>query len=184
MAIAAVQRRVALIQTGRAGRSPVRRIVWEQAVPKPEWGVKRICHACGTKYYDFNNSPVVCPNCGTEFDPEAFLKSRRSRSTADTAKAAAPAVVAAVAPDLEEDTPEEAEDEALEADELDDADTDAAEDTGTPIASDDDDDAEEEGEFASDEDESDDALLEDASELGDDDMDDVIEVEDGEDEDR
>ena len=26
---------------------------------KPEWGVKRICSACGTKYYDFNNSPIT-----------------------------------------------------------------------------------------------------------------------------
>ncbi|WP_421707454.1 TIGR02300 family protein [Algihabitans sp.] len=46
---------------------------------KPEWGVKRICQACGAKFYDFNRSPVDCPSCGTQFDPEAFLKSRRGK---------------------------------------------------------------------------------------------------------
>ncbi|WP_375593125.1 TIGR02300 family protein [Algihabitans albus] len=46
---------------------------------KPEWGVKRICQACGAKFYDFRRSPVDCPACGTQFDPEAFLKSRRGK---------------------------------------------------------------------------------------------------------
>ena len=47
---------------------------------KPEWGVKRICSACGTKYYDFNNSPIICPSCKTEFDPDVYLKSRKGKS--------------------------------------------------------------------------------------------------------
>lgn len=47
---------------------------------KPEWGAKRICHNCGARYYDLQRDPIICPKCGTEFDPEAFLKSRRSRS--------------------------------------------------------------------------------------------------------
>ena len=46
---------------------------------KPEWGTKRICPSCGTRYYDLLREPVVCPKCSTPFDPEAFLKSRRTR---------------------------------------------------------------------------------------------------------
>ena len=48
---------------------------------KPEWGVKRICSACGTKYYDFNNSPIICPSCNIEFDPDVYLKSRKGKTS-------------------------------------------------------------------------------------------------------
>ncbi|ROP90665.1 uncharacterized protein (TIGR02300 family) [Stella humosa] len=48
---------------------------------KPEWGLKRICHSCGTRYYDMRRPSIICPKCGTEFDPEALLKSRRGRAT-------------------------------------------------------------------------------------------------------
>jgi uncharacterized protein (TIGR02300 family) len=48
-------------------------------VAKPEWGAKRICPSCGARYYDLQRDPVICPKCGTPFDPEAFLKSRRAR---------------------------------------------------------------------------------------------------------
>ena len=47
---------------------------------KPEWGVKRICPSCGLKYYDFNNSPITCPKCNVEFDPDTYLKSRKGKS--------------------------------------------------------------------------------------------------------
>ena len=46
---------------------------------KPEWGIKRLCQSCGARYYDFLRSPIVCPSCGTTFDSEAVLKSRRAR---------------------------------------------------------------------------------------------------------
>ena len=46
----------------------------------PEWGKKRICLACNTKYYDFNKSPIICPSCGTEFDPDLYLKSRKGKN--------------------------------------------------------------------------------------------------------
>ena len=32
---------------------------------KPEWGKKRT-GPCGTKFYDFNKSPIICPSCGGE----------------------------------------------------------------------------------------------------------------------
>ncbi len=46
---------------------------------KPEWGIKRVCQSCATLFYDFEKSPIICPRCGTPFDPEAVLKSRRNR---------------------------------------------------------------------------------------------------------
>ncbi len=59
---------------------------------KPEWGVKRLCQSCATKFYDLGRSPIACPQCGARFDPEALLKSRRSRPTAVPKPAKAPAI--------------------------------------------------------------------------------------------
>ena len=47
---------------------------------KLEWGKKRICPSCGIKYYDFNKSPITCPTCNVEFDPDLYLKSRKGKS--------------------------------------------------------------------------------------------------------
>ena len=47
---------------------------------KPEWGIKRICPACGLKYYDFNKSSIKCPSCNVEFDPDVYLKSRKGKN--------------------------------------------------------------------------------------------------------
>ena len=48
---------------------------------KPEWGIKRICQVCGKKFYDLNKSPIICP-CpeAVEFDPNDYLKSRKTKS--------------------------------------------------------------------------------------------------------
>ncbi len=46
---------------------------------KPEWGIKRICPSCGIKYYDFDKTPITCPKCNFEFDPDLLLKSRKGR---------------------------------------------------------------------------------------------------------
>ena len=57
---------------------------------KPEWGIKRICQSCGILFYDFQKSPIICPKCEAQFDPEAVLKSRRNRMpAADQTKAKA-----------------------------------------------------------------------------------------------
>ena len=48
----------------------------------PEWGIKRVCPSCSIKYYDFNKSPIICPKCECEFDPDLLLKSRKGRSIA------------------------------------------------------------------------------------------------------
>ena len=33
---------------------------------KPELGTKRVCVACGTRFYDLTKVRAVCPKCGTE----------------------------------------------------------------------------------------------------------------------
>ena len=47
---------------------------------KPEWGIKRTCHSCGTKYYDLNKSSMICPSFGTQFDQDLFLKNKKSKT--------------------------------------------------------------------------------------------------------
>ena len=81
---------------------------------KPEWGTKRICPSCGTRYYDLMHDPVVCPKCSTPFDPEAFLKARRARPAAPVEKELEPVSAEEVDPDLETEEVETAEDEEEE----------------------------------------------------------------------
>ena len=120
---------------------------------KPEWGAKRICPSCGARYYDLMKplGEIACPKCGTQFDPEAFLKTRRAR------------VVAVPEKEVAAPVPEEAEVET------------EGEEAGPA----------EEGEAATEgeSEEEEEELIEDASELGEDedDMAEVIEnVEDEE----
>ena len=47
---------------------------------KTEWGRKRICPSCSLKYYDFNRSPITCPSCNVEFDPDLYLKARKGKN--------------------------------------------------------------------------------------------------------
>ena len=49
---------------------------------KADLGTKRACLACGMRFYDFSRSPIVCPGCGAEFDPENIIKSRKGRPAA------------------------------------------------------------------------------------------------------
>ena len=49
-------------------------------VAKPELGTKRMCPACGTKYYDLQRSPITCPNCGTIFEVAAREKAAPERA--------------------------------------------------------------------------------------------------------
>jgi uncharacterized protein (TIGR02300 family) len=45
---------------------------------KPEWGTKRTCPKCGTRFYDLGKEdPVTCLNCGIAWDPEPVLKSKQ-----------------------------------------------------------------------------------------------------------
>jgi len=45
---------------------------------KPEWGTKRTCPKCATRFYDLQkDDPVNCINCGYNWEPEAILKSKQ-----------------------------------------------------------------------------------------------------------
>ena len=142
----------------------------EAGVAKLEWGTKHICHSCGTRYYDMQRDPIVCPKCNTAFDPEAFLKSRRSRSAALEEVAEPEKKPAAKKPADDVEEVEEVDDEPdVEEIALEDEDEGKDDDIGSkkPLAASDDD------EIVVDDDEDDDdtdVLLEDASELGDDDV--------------
>ena len=45
---------------------------------KPEWGTKRTCPKCATRFYDLEKDhPVACINCGYSWEPEPILKSKQ-----------------------------------------------------------------------------------------------------------
>lgn len=51
-------------------------------------GLKRSCPKCSTKFYDFAKSPILCPKCGAEVDPDALLpkiprKAEQKKKSAD-----------------------------------------------------------------------------------------------------
>jgi uncharacterized protein (TIGR02300 family) len=48
-------------------------------VAKPELGAKRQCQACGSRFFDLNRDPIVCPKCGTVFQGATM---RAERATA------------------------------------------------------------------------------------------------------
>jgi uncharacterized protein (TIGR02300 family) len=118
-------------------------------VAKAEWGLKRTCLSCGARFYDLQREPIVCPACGAAVDAAGPSKPRRARAAPAPARAAVVPVAAA----------EIVEDVALEAEV--DEDEEVAEKEG------DDEEGEDDGESA----------IEDVSELGDDDMADVIDTE-------
>ena len=78
---------------------------------KPEWGSKRICPSCGTRYYDLLRDPITCPKCSTAFDPEALLRARRARPAAPVAKELEPAGTEDADPDIETEEIEPVEEE-------------------------------------------------------------------------
>jgi len=46
---------------------------------KPEWGTKRACPKCGTRFYDLGkDDPVTCISCAVTFNPETILKSKQA----------------------------------------------------------------------------------------------------------
>ncbi|MEJ0061862.1 MAG: TIGR02300 family protein [Alphaproteobacteria bacterium] len=70
-------------------------------VTKPEWGLKRTCPSCGTRYYDMRKNPPSCPNCGTVFDPEALMRSRRRAAPEEKQKKAIEPAAAEEIDDIE-----------------------------------------------------------------------------------
>ncbi len=77
---------------------------------KPEMGLKRVCVACGTRFYDLTRVPAVCPKCSTE-QPAEQPRLRRGSSVVPDEKLKK----RAVAPEAEG---EEVELEDVEADDV------------------------------------------------------------------
>jgi uncharacterized protein (TIGR02300 family) len=77
---------------------------------KAEWGTKRACPKCNTRFYDLGkDDPVTCISCGFAWAPEPILKSKQTMPF-EAAKPQAEtedAEVVAVDEDLDIDTDEE-----------------------------------------------------------------------------
>ncbi len=113
---------------------------------KAELGTKRLCPNCGTKYYDLNRSPIVCPKCGTVFAVAAAATAARARAQA-AAKAPVEEEEVEIVPDketelvtLEEADEESAESGAVKVEGVDDDDSDGDEPDDTFLEEDDEED--------------------------------------------
>ncbi|PTX54555.1 uncharacterized protein (TIGR02300 family) [Litoreibacter ponti] len=112
-------------------------------MPKEEWGVKRVCPSCSTRFYDLQNDPMTCPSCAHEFTLESLTGTKSRTMQADKADAQNKEAVAEEADEvvLEDDEDEvdaDLGDDVLEED--DDDDTVSLDDLAD-VASDDDDDS-------------------------------------------
>lgn len=101
-------------------------------MPKPEWGVKRVCPDCGERFYDLLKDPILCPECGAPY--EVVTKDKTSSLKADLARAKKAEAKAREKLVDDEDLVDDdsAGDEALTEDDADD------DDNATPALSDED----------------------------------------------
>lgn len=53
---------------------------------KAEWGVKRACPKCEERFYDLNQDPATCPNCGNVFEIASLYQSDIRASAPDAKK--------------------------------------------------------------------------------------------------
>ncbi|MEI4487764.1 TIGR02300 family protein [Frigidibacter sp. MR17.14] len=45
-------------------------------MPKEEWGTKRLCPHCGSRFYDLQRDPMTCPECGHGFTADSLVATR------------------------------------------------------------------------------------------------------------
>jgi len=84
------------------------------------WGLKRTCQSCGTRFYDLEKSPIICPKCQAEFDPEAIMKTKRTKAPPPPPRPVPTPAPAEAAEELEPIEEEVVEAEAEGADEKED----------------------------------------------------------------
>lgn len=114
----------------------LRRVV----LAKAEWGVKRQCPKCGTRFYDLGEfEPIVCISCEQKFKPEIILKSKTHSIELITEKKEAEAEAEAEGDDDEEDEAANLLDDAALLGTDDDDDVEISPDDNTVVLSDDDD---------------------------------------------
>ncbi|MEW5727463.1 MAG: TIGR02300 family protein [Pseudomonadota bacterium] len=78
---------------------------------KPEWGMKRTCTSCGCRFYDMTRTPITCPKCGANVEPEVPFKVRRG-----AAAKPAPAKAAVVVDEADDLAAVEEDEDAIDAD--------------------------------------------------------------------
>lgn len=103
-------------------------------MPNPDWGVKRTCPSCATRFYDLMREPVTCPECDTVIDLSKPAKGSPLTVATAAAAAKAKAKEAEAAKPLVDD--EETSDDDLLVDDDDDDDDDDAADVGNDADSD------------------------------------------------
>lgn len=52
-------------------------------MPKEEWGVKRVCPSCSTRFYDLQRDPMICPSCAHSFSLESLNAGKGRTLVAD-----------------------------------------------------------------------------------------------------
>ncbi|PZQ51524.1 MAG: TIGR02300 family protein [Rhodovulum sulfidophilum] len=77
-------------------------------MPKDEWGVKRVCPHCGSRFYDLTKDPMTCPECGTTFTVDSL--------TAVKAKVLRPEKVKPEPMDIEDLPDLDADDDVIDSD--------------------------------------------------------------------
>ncbi len=80
---------------------------------KAEWGTKRACPKCNSRFYDLTrDEPVTCIACGYAWVPEAILKSKQTmpfEQAKPAAESEGGSAVDAVDEDIDLDAAEDAE---------------------------------------------------------------------------
>ncbi|SRR5690606_19651708 len=56
-------------------------------MPKDEWGVKRLCPHCTSRFYDLARDPMTCPECGHTFTADSLIAGRGRVLISDKAAA-------------------------------------------------------------------------------------------------
>ena len=56
-------------------------------MPKEEWGTKRLCPHCATRFYDLTKDPMTCPACGAEFTLDSLVQGRGKTMVAERSAA-------------------------------------------------------------------------------------------------
>ena len=93
---------------------------------KPEWGAKRVCRGCGTRFYDMKKDPIVCPSCEAEYQlVEPLVAKKEAKAAKKEAKKPVKKEVVEEEADIPED---ELEDLGIDDDDID-LDDDDADDT-------------------------------------------------------
>ena len=83
---------------------------------KLEWGAKRVCIQCGTRFYDLQKKPIICPKCGATYDSEVVSKAKKGRLSSDEKRVNADVLMDSDTPFLIEEV--ELENVSLEGNEL------------------------------------------------------------------